>query len=235
MARTQNTRRWTRWSVAAVALAVTLAVAVPYLYINFVQGDAPDRLDVAVERDAADTTNGNASTSVDGTWTVGSGSQAGYRVKEVLLGQSTEAVGRTTAVTRQLTVSGSQVESGSFTVDLTKVTSDQDRRDSQFQGRIMETATYPTATFKLLQPITLGSIPADGDTITATAHGALTLHGTTKQVTVEVTMQRDGDGFEVSGLIPVIFADYAIPNPSFGAVTTEDHGEIEFLLALTRT
>ena len=48
-------------------------------------------------------------------------------------------------------------------------------------------------------------------------------------------MQRDGDGFEVSGSIPVIFADYAIPNPSFGAVTTEDHGEIEFLLALTRT
>jgi polyisoprenoid-binding protein YceI len=221
--------------VAAVALAVTFAVAVPYLYINFVQGDAPDRLDVTVERDGTDTTNGNASTSVDGTWTVGSGSQAGYRVKEVLLGQSTEAVGRTGAVTGQLTVSGSQVERGSFTVDLTKVTSDQDRRDSQFQGRIMETATYPTATFKLLQPITLGSIPADGDTVTATAHGELTLHGTTKQVTVEVTIQRDGDGFEVSGSIPVIFADYAIPNPSFGAVTTEDHGEIEFLLALTRT
>jgi polyisoprenoid-binding protein YceI len=235
MARTQNIRRWTRWIVTAVALAVTLAVAVPYLYINFVQGDAPDRLDVTVERDGTDTTNGNASTSVDGTWTVGSGSQAGYRVKEVLLGQSTEAVGRTTAVTGQLTVSGSQVESGSLTVDLTKVTSDQDRRDSQFQGRIMETATYPTATFKLLQPITLGSIPADGDTVTATAHGELTLHGTTKQVTVEVTIQRDGDGFGVSGSIPVIFADYAIPNPSFGAVTTEDHGEIELLLTLTRT
>jgi polyisoprenoid-binding protein YceI len=189
---------------------------------------------VATEQEAADTTSDGASASLDGTWTVDSGSQAGYRVKEVLLGQSTEAVGRTTAVTGQLTVSGSQVESGSFTVDLTKVTSDEDRRDSQFQGRIMETATYPTATFKLLQPITLEELPADGDTITATAQGELTLHGTTKQVTVEVTARRNGDGFEVSGSIPVTFADYDIPNPSFGAVTTEDRGEIEFLLIFTR-
>jgi hypothetical protein len=45
MARRQNTRRWTRWVVAGVALAVTLAVAVPYIYINVVQGDTPDRLD----------------------------------------------------------------------------------------------------------------------------------------------------------------------------------------------
>jgi len=234
MARRTNTEKWTRWVVAAVALAVTIAVAVPYIYINFIQGDAPDRLDIATEQDTADTTVGDTSASLDGTWTVGSGSQAGYRVKEVLVGQSTEAVGRTTAVTGQLTVSGTQVESGSFTVDLTKVTSDEDRRDSQFQGRIMDTASYPTATFELLEPITLGSIPADGETVTATAQGELTLHGTTRQVTVEVSAQRNGDSFEVSGSIPVTFADYDIPNPSFGAVTTEDHGEIEFLLAFSR-
>jgi polyisoprenoid-binding protein YceI len=222
--------------VAAAALAVTLAVALPYAYINFIQGDTPDRLAVAADQAATGTTSGgSAAASLDGAWTVASGSQAGYRVKEVLFGQSTEAVGRTTAVTGQLSVSGSQVESGSFTVDLTKVTSDQDRRDSQFQGRIMDTAANPTATFKLLQPITVEELPANGETVTATARGALTLHGVTRQVTVEVAAQRDGDGFEVSGSIPVTFADYDIPNPSFGAVTTEDNGEIEFLLGLTRT
>jgi hypothetical protein len=57
--------------------------------------------------------------------------------------------------------------------------------------------------------------------------------------------RRAGDGpghrpaqrrqLQVSGAIPVTFADYTIPNPSFGPVTTEDHGEIEFLLAFTRT
>jgi polyisoprenoid-binding protein YceI len=236
MARSRSTRTRTRWLAAAVVLAVALAVGGPYVYINLVQGDTPDRLYAATEQAAADTTTGGASASgsPDGTWTVGSGSAAGYRVEEVLLGQNTEAVGRTTAVTGELTVSGSQVESGSFTVDLTQVASDEDRRDDQFQDRIMDTATYPTATFELTEPITLDSLPADGATVTATANGELTLHGTTKAVTVQVTVQRSGDGFSVSGSVPVTFADYNIPNPSFGPVTTEDNGEIEFLLALTR-
>jgi hypothetical protein len=34
---------------------------------------------------------------------------------------------------------------------------------------------------------------------------------------------------------PLGVGDYGIPNPSFGPVTTEDHGEIEFLLAFART
>jgi polyisoprenoid-binding protein YceI len=64
--------------------------------------------------------------------------------------------------------------------------------------------------------------------------GELTLHGATRQVTVEVTARRSGDSVLASGSIPVTFADYDIPNPSFGAVTTEDNGEIEFLLAFAR-
>ncbi len=41
-------------------------------------------------------------------------------------------------------------------------------------------------------------------------------------MTVQVTAQRNGDSFKVSG---------TIPNPTFGPVTTKDHGRIEFLLA----
>ena len=219
--------------VAAAVVAVVLAVAGPFVYINYLQGDAPGRLEAAATATSGGAT-ADTGVSLDGTWTAGSGSQAGYRVKEVLFGQDTEAVGRTSAVTGELTLSGSEVSSGSFTVDLTQVTSDEDRRDSQFQGRIMETATYPTATFELAEPITLASLPADGGTVTASATGALTLHGTTRQVTVDVTVKRSGDTVQASGSIPVTFADYDIASPSFGPVTTEDNGEIEFLLALTR-
>ena len=237
MAQAGRTRSRTRWVVAAAVLAVALAVGGPYVYINVVASDPPDRLDAATQQATADTTEAaaGASGSLDGTWTAGSGSQAGYRVKEVLLGQDTEAVGRTTAVTGQLTLSGTQVRGGSFSVDLTQVTSDEQRRDAQFQGRIMDTATYPTATFKLAQPITLGSLPASGGDATAKASGELTLRGTTKPVTVAVTARRSGDSFQVSGSIPVTFSDWAIPNPSFGPVTTEDHGTIEFLLVFART
>jgi polyisoprenoid-binding protein YceI len=165
---------------------------------------------------------------------VTSGSQAGYRVKEVLFGQDAEAVGRTSAVTGQITVDGTRVTAGDFSVDLTTVQSDESRRDNQFQGRIMDTATYPTATFKLAQPIELSSLPADGATISAKAQGQLTLHGTTRQVTVDVSAQRSAGSIRLSGQIPVTFADWNIPNPSFGPASTEDHGLIEFLLVLAR-
>jgi polyisoprenoid-binding protein YceI len=227
--------------VAAGVLAVVLAVGGPFVYINYLTSDAPERLEVATGQAAtastaaaSDGTDDGTGGSLDGTWTAGSGSVAGYRVKEVLLGQNTEAVGRTSAVTGKLTVSGGRVASGAFSVDLTRVTSDEQRRDAQFQGRIMETATYPTATFELAEPIELDALPAEGVTSSAKASGKLTVHGTTKAVTVQLTVQRSGDSFRVSGSIPVTFADYGITNPSFGPVTTEDHGEIEFLLALTR-
>jgi polyisoprenoid-binding protein YceI len=230
-------RRW-RWTVAGVIAVVVLAVAGPFVYINFVKSDAPAPLIAATTAPTtpATTQAGQSASdgSIAGTYSVTSGSQAGYRVKEVLFGQDAEAVGRTSAVTGQITVDGTRVTAGDFSVDLTTVQSDESRRDNQFQGRIMDTATYPTATFKLAQPIELSSLPADGATISAKAQGQLTLHGTTRQVTVDVSAQRSAGSIRLSGQIPVTFADWNIPNPSFGPASTEDHGLIEFLLVLAR-
>jgi polyisoprenoid-binding protein YceI len=110
------------------------------------------------------------------------------------------------------------------------VTSDESRRDGLFNGRIMETATYPTATFTLTEPIELGSIPAAGEQRTFRATGDLTLHGVTKSVTFELTGQLTGSIVQVAGSIPITFADWNIANPSFGLAQTEDNGSLEFLL-----
>ena len=68
-----------------------------------------------------------------------------------------------------------------------------------------------------------------------TAHGHLTLHGTTRAVTFTLTAEHKGAQIEVAGDIPVLFADYGIQNPSFaGFVTTQDHGLLEFLLVFTK-
>jgi polyisoprenoid-binding protein YceI len=94
----------------------------------------------------------------------------------------------------------------------------------------MNTSKYPTATFELTSPIDLGSLPADKTEVTYQASGNLTLHGTTKAIQVALTARRNGANIEVTGSIPVVFADYGINNPSNGAVTTQDNGVIEFLL-----
>jgi polyisoprenoid-binding protein YceI len=115
------------------------------------------------------------------------------------------------------------------------VASDQARRDAQFDGRIMETATYPTASFQITRPIDFGSVPADGERRTVEAAGELTMHGVTRTVTFDVTGQLNGSTIQIVGTIPITFSDWNIPNPSFGPVTTEDSGVLEFALNLVRS
>jgi polyisoprenoid-binding protein YceI len=222
--------------VVVLVSAAVLVVGGAYVYIHFIEGDAPAKLTLQSDPTSTTTggTTGTVGSDVSGTWSAGSGSQAGYRVKEVLFGQSNTAVGRTSGVTGELAIDGTTVSRTKITVDMTTVKSDQARRDGQFQGRIMDTGTYPTATFELTKPIELGPLPGAGATVTKQATGTLTLRGTTKQVTVDLTARRSAATIEVQGSIRVLFADWKIPNPSFATITTEDHGELEFLVAFTK-
>ena len=234
-------QHWKRWLAVGVAAAAIAVVGGPYVFINFVEGSAPASLALTTPSATSSTAgttgsgSGQASVAADGTWNIATGSIVGYRVNEVLFGQSHAAVGRTSSISGSMMVSGTTVTEASFTVDMTSVTSDQSRRDGQFNGRIMDTATYPTATFTLSQPIDLGSIPADGVQRSFKATGTLTLHGVTKTVTFTVTGQDTGSIVQVAGSIPITFADWNIPNPSFGPVTTEDHGEFEFLVVFQKS
>ena len=98
----------------------------------------------------------------------------------------------------------------------------------------MNTSQFPTSTFKLTQPIDLGTVPADGQQITATATGDLTLKGVTKSVTFPVTARLSSGQVQVTGSIPVTFADYGIDNPSFGPASVGENGTLEFLLVFER-
>lgn len=170
----------------------------------------------------------------DGTWVPTDASEFGYRVDEVLAGVNVTAVGRGSDITGTLTIEGTSATSIDVVIDVATIESDDGRRDGQFRGRIMETDQFPTATFSLTQPIEFGTIPAEGDQVTAEATGDLTLHGVTREVTFELTAEATADRIGVLGNIPVLFEDYDIDNPSFGAVTTEDNGLLEFVLVFER-
>ena len=229
-------RSWKFWLLTGVLVLAAGVVGGPFVYIHFIEKKAPAPLSLSKPTTSATATVSNASdnTGVNGTWTVTSGSAVGYRVQEVLFGQSNTAAGRTSSVTGSITIDGKTVSAATFTVDMTTVTSDQQRRDNQFNGRIMDTASYPTATFKLSGPIVLSSIPAVGVHGSTQATGVLTMHGTSKTVTFTIKGQRTSSGIQVTGQIPITFADWNIPNPSFGPVTTDDHGILEFLLVFSR-
>ncbi|MEY9834858.1 YceI family protein [Streptacidiphilus sp. EB103A] len=238
MAALRTPRHWKRLLIAGIAAIVVLAVGIPFAYIHFFSGSSPAALALpaATSKASTGTTSAGASSSVAGTYTVGSGSQAGYRVSEVLLGQSTTAVGRTSTVTGSLTISGSTLTATSVKVDLRTVTSDKTQRDAQFNGRIMNTTTYPYATFTLSKPVALAPIPAVGTQQKYSAEGDLTMHGQTHPVTLNLTATRTASGIEAVGSIQITFATWGIANPSFGSfVTTGNTGTMEYLLVFTRS
>ncbi len=249
----EEPRRWTRWLIAAaVAIVVIAAVTVggTFVYIHFISGTppAPFSLPPAAgsasgsgpsPAPAASHSSGHAhspapAVPIAGTWQIAAGSQVGYRVKEVLFGQDNVAVGRTSAVAGHLTISGTTVTAGTFTVQMATIRSDESQRDAQFRERIMNTAVYPTGKLTLTSPIRLAPLPAVGIGRTYAAHGRLTLHGRTRPVTFQLTADRTPDRIETSGSIRVLFSKWGIPDPSFGPVSTQDNGQLEFLLTLRK-
>ena len=226
-------QKWWKWLVGAVAVVVVAGVGGPFVYIHFIEGPAPAKLTL---KSTAPAGAALTASQVDGTWTVGSGSQAGYRVQEVLAGQNNTAVGRGDGVTGSLQIAGTKVTMASFTVNLTTVVSDQSERDVQFNGRIMDTAQFPKATFTLTKPIDLGSVPRLNQKIAVKAVGTLLMHGVTKPVTASMQAEDAGSTISISGEIPVVFANWNIANPSFGSfVKTQNNGLVEFLLKTTKS
>ncbi len=129
-----------------------------------------------------------------------------------------------------MTVSGSQVTAVDITADMTQLKSDKAPRDGQIKTRGIETDTFPTATFKLTQPITLPSTPEKGKEIDVTATGELTLHGVTKTIEIPLKASWTGDTILVAGGAPVAFSDYDIEPPTNAIVSVDDNGEFELQL-----
>ena len=220
--------------VAALIVLALLAVAGPWVYINLIKDDAPDALSL---QPAVTTTAGEVqqpTNATDGEWAVVADSVVGYRVKEILFGQDTEGVGRTSDVTGSLVIANNEVTSAEFSVDMTTIKSDSSRRDRQVNNRILDTATFPTATFALNDPIALTPEALAGSDFTANTTGTLTLRGVTKTVPVALTARLVDNVIEVNGSIEIVFAEWQIPDPSVSAIVVEDRGLLEFLIRFSR-
>jgi len=231
--------------IAAIAVLAIGAVAGPWVYINLIKDDAPEALTlepstttiapessttIAVE---STTTIAPAST-IDGEWKVVAESIVGYRVKETIVGQKTEGVGRTSEIIGSLTIVDKQVTAAEFTVDMTTLVSDSTRRDRQVNTRILDTVNFPTATFTLKEPITLTPEALAGSDFSVDTTGTLTLRGVTKDIDLTLIARLVDDVIEVNGSIQIVFTDWSIPDPSISSIIVVDRGLLEFLVRFKR-
>jgi polyisoprenoid-binding protein YceI len=237
-----NTRRNLIAAVVAGGLALG-AAGLAVLYFAVFAGSSPQKLALSSPTPSTSAASTSASSTAGaGTWTVTSGSQAGYRVREKLasLSAPSDAVGRTSAITGTLTLTQaagvSTVTAANFSVDVSKLTSDQARRDQRIHSQGLQSDRYPTASFKLTSPIALPAEAASGQTAHLSAIGDLTIHGVTKSVTIPIDARLTGSKIELVGSITFPFSQFGMIPPSIGGfVSVENNATMEFQLLLAQS
>jgi polyisoprenoid-binding protein YceI len=234
--------------VILAVLAVLAVGAVAVAYLAFFNDDAPERLTLSEQpAPAAPATGGTAATTASaggdlaGTWRAVAGSEAGYRVREKLaaLPAKSDAVGRSPAVTGTVRVEGSGgslvASDARFEVDLTRLTSDESRRDNRIRTDGLQTNQFPRATFVSTRPITLPPETATGQAVKAQAEGDLTIHGVTKRVTIPLDIRVTGNRGELVGSYGFPMSDFNINPPNVGGfVTVDPDATLEFKLVLEK-
>jgi polyisoprenoid-binding protein YceI len=240
------------WKIV-LAVTVVLVVAVGGGIWWFLRDDAPAEvnLDDAAASVTTTTAGSSATTasgpeSIDGTWTVddssgsfdfetATGTFAGFRIKEELSSiGSTTAVGRTGAVTGTATIAGDTLTAATFDVDTRTFTTNATQRDSRVQSAL-ETGRFPTATFTLTQPVSLGSGAATGSDVSVTAVGNFTLHGVTTPVEVPIQARLVDRTIVLVGSFDITFSDYGVSVPKAPIVlSVADTGTVEMQLLLTK-
>lgn len=220
-------------TLVGIALALGLIVGGPFVYARFLAPEPADPLTLSTPTAVATPEVPTGVVDIDGTWRVLEGSEAGYRLGEVLSGQSVTVVGRTERVTGEATVVDGVLTTVAVTVDAASIATDEAARDAFFR-RALNTSEFPDATFTLTEPVDVSAIGQRDEVLTVSATGTLTFHGVTRPVMVEVEAQRTPTGVEVVGRIPVTLADFDLTAPDLGWVVVEPMGTVEARLLLGR-
>jgi polyisoprenoid-binding protein YceI len=237
--------------LAVGVAAIVLLAALGGAYVYFFSGlrTAPRSLGATTASPAASASSGAApagAANLVGSWTVGTGSQAGYRVKEQFAGQSSkhEAVARTSSVSGDLAIQqaagGLQAKGIKFTAQLANLQSvDQvagfnvTQRD-RIVSRALSVSQYPDATFEA-QSINLPASIQSGGTETLTIPGQLTIHGVTKPAQVTAQVKLNGSQVQANGSTAFNMTDFGISPPQVPITTVEPGVTLDFQLILNRT
>jgi polyisoprenoid-binding protein YceI len=225
-----------------VALIVVVFLLV-YFVIFPTSSPKPFRLTTSTTTSAATTSSASGSSgSVGGRWSVGTGSEAGYRVREKLafLPAQSDAVGRTSSITGAATLSESKgkitIAAASFDVAVNTLKSDRSMRDEKIHEIGLESSRYPTATFVLSSPVTLAESAVKGHVTRTSVTGLFTIHGTSKTETLPVEFILSGSTLEAAGSLTFPWSEFGMSAPSIGGfVNVTEKATMEFDLHLQRT
>jgi polyisoprenoid-binding protein YceI len=186
-------------------------------------------------------TQGNAEVAVRYV-TAPTGNAARYRIREQLVGLDlpNDAVGETSAVTGSIAADAKgNIIAGSskFTVDVTGLKSDKDRRDNFVRRRVLETEQHPSVTFvpKSVRGVSL-PLPTSGKRSFELV-GDMTVRGTTRPTVWKVEATFHPDRMTGAASTSFTFDDFGITQPRVPVVLSVDETiklELDFVLVPAR-
>src|SRR5712691_10024784 len=155
--------------------------------------------------------------------------QASYHAREQLVGKTlpSDAVGTSKSVSGSLVLGadGSVLaDQKKITVDLSKLQSDESRRDNFIKSDTLQTSRFPTASFvpNVVQGLPT-PLPTSGQA-TFQLLGDLTVHGVTKPVTWQVNATFADTTVSGSATTAIKITDFGMTPPKAGPVLSIEDG-----------
>lgn len=123
------------------------------------------------------------------------------------------------------------VQAAQFTVDMTGLRTDQDRRDTWLRDNAIQTDRFPQATFVKTAVSGLPASVSEGEEVTFEMTGDLTVRDVTRPVTFVVTAVLSGDTIQGTATTRLNLTDLGIEPPNFvRTLTVADPFTIEVSL-----
>jgi polyisoprenoid-binding protein YceI len=198
--------------------------------------DAPTAIPAAAEPTAAPAadapTAAPAANATAGTRTftiVPEQTEVSYEVQEQFLSRDlpNQAIGKTNAVQGEFQISLDGKPSGkvtNITVDLSKLTSDERRRDNRIRQQWLESNKYPNAVFTSTDAQGLPDTYTEGQDVNFKLTGDMTIRDVTKPITFDVTGKLVGDTITGSATAQILMKDFGIDPPSVAGMLTVKDG-----------
>lgn len=181
-----------------------------------------------------------ATTDINGEWHVvhqrgdANTTSVGFTFHEILPSDRRSTSGSTQAVDGGATIEEGTLTAGEIVVDMTEVSTDNERRDINVRTKIFHTDEYPEAVFTITEPVDVSEVPGDGTPGKVTLSGEMEIRGETRPLIHEFDILRDEDMVIVSGDIDINRHDFGVEAPEFVAAKIDDTGQLNIRIALAK-
>jgi polyisoprenoid-binding protein YceI len=164
-------------------------------------------------------------------------SSVSYEVNEVFIREGNvlnTAIGVTDVVSGVIHIDYNNPQNsiiGPISVDISKLTSDQNLRDKAIRERWLESEKFPIATFVSTKIEGIPEVGDEGKDYALRITGDMTIREVTKEVTFDATVKVDGDVMSGTAMTTLLMSDFEVgPINIIGILKTDDEVKLTFNL-----